>query len=213
MKVLVADDHSVFRTGLVQVLRVLRRDVDVVEATDFDEAVTIVSGPGEFDLVLVDLLMPGMEPFEGLKALTELLPDVPVVVVSAVENRQDTLRAIDLGAMGYIPKTASSDEFLRLLNLVLEGEIVLPRNVMDRRESASPIAGSRENSAYNEQLATLTKRQRQVLDLLAQGKPNVEIARELGVSEKTVRFYISAILKSLKVNNRTQAALIAAGVI
>ena len=94
------------------------------------------------------------------------------------------------------------------------GEIVLPRNVMDRREAGpSPIGNARETSVYNEQLASLTKRQRQVLELLAQGKPNVEIAKELGVSEKTVRFYISAILKSLKVNNRTQAALIAAGVI
>ena len=214
MRVLVADDHSVFRTGLKHVLKSLDDDVDIVEAANFQEAIDAVSEQDKIDLILVDLLMPGMEPFEGLRAMTDRCTDVPLVVVSAVENRQDTLRAIDLGAMGYIPKTASGDEFLRLLRLVLDGEIVLPRMLMGRREqSSSPVSQSRGPVARSEQLDGLTKRQREVLALLAQGKPNIEIARDLGVSEKTVRFYISAILKSLKVANRTQAALLAAGVI
>ena len=214
MKVLVADDHSVFRTGLKHVLKSLDDNVDIVEAANFSEAIDAISNGEKVDLILIDLLMPGMEPFEGLRAMADRCVDVPLVVVSAVENRQDTLRAIDLGAMGYIPKTASGDEFLRLLRLVLDGEIVLPRMLMGRREqSASPIPQSRGPVARSEQLDGLTKRQREVLALLAQGKPNIEIAKDLGVSEKTVRFYISAILKSLKVANRTQAALLAAGVI
>lgn len=214
MRVLVADDHSVFRTGLKHVLKSLEDEVDIIEAASFGEAIDAISEGEPVDLILIDLLMPGMEPFEGLRAMTDRCTDVPLVVVSAVENRQDTLRAIDLGAMGYIPKTASGDEFLRLLRLVLDGEIVLPRMLMGRREpSSSSIPQSRGPVARSEQLDGLTKRQREVLALLAQGKPNIEIAKDLGVSEKTVRFYISAILKSLKVANRTQAALLAAGVI
>ena len=215
MKVLVADDHSVFRTGLKHVLKALDDEIKVVEAGSFQEAIDVLTKEqGQIDLVLVDLLMPGMEPFEGLKAMNKEYPDVPLVVVSAVENRQDTLRAIDLGAMGYIPKTASGDEFLRLIKLVLDGEIVLPRMLMGRKDVTKSLLTPQQSSVgRGEQLEGLTKRQREVLALLARGKPNIEIAKDLGVSEKTVRFYISAILKSLKVSNRTQAALLAAGVI
>lgn len=214
MRVLVADDHSVFRTGMRHVLQALDDDVTIVEAADFHEAMEVAARESDIDLVLVDLLMPDMEPFEGLEALARRFPDVPLVVVSAVENRQDTLRALDLGAMGYIPKSTSGDEVLRLLRLVLEGEIVLPRMLMNRRDIGSAYPTAPLNTPRRlTSLEGLTKRQREVLALLAQGKPNIEIAKELGVSEKTVRFYISAILKSLKVANRTQAALIAAGVI
>lgn len=214
MRVLVADDHSVFRTGLRHVLQALDDDITIVEAADFHEAIAVAAKDREIDLVLVDLLMPDMEPFEGLEALASRIPDIPLVVVSAVENRQDTLRALDLGAMGYIPKTTPGDEFLRLLRMVLDGEIVLPRMLLGRRgpRSALPSAPL-STSGHATNLEGLTKRQREVLALLAKGKPNIQIAKELGVSEKTVRFYISAILKSLKVANRTQAALIAAGVI
>lgn len=216
MRVLVADDHSVFRTGLRHVLRTLDDKVSVIEACSFQDALDMMSKGETFDLILVDLLMPGMDPFEGLKALSERCGDTPIVVVSAVENRQDTLRAIDMGAMGYIPKTASGDEFMRMLRLVLDGEIVLPRMLMGRRDQKSEVQRRTPTASLassTEHLEGLTKRQREVLALLAQGKPNIEIANDLGVSEKTVRFYISAILKSLKVSNRTQAALLAAGVL
>lgn len=216
MRVLVADDHSVFRTGLRHVLRTLDGEVTVSEACSFQEALDLTTKGEMFDLILVDLLMPGMDPFDGLKSLSESCGETPIVVVSAVENRQDTLRAIDMGAMGYIPKTASGDEFMRLLRLVLDGEIVLPRMLMGRRDQKSEVqrrTPAASLASRTEHLEGLTKRQREVLALLAQGKPNLEIANDLGVSEKTVRFYISAILKSLKVSNRTQAALLAAGVL
>lgn len=214
MRVLVADDHSVFRTGLKHLLAALADDVAVIEAENFHQAIDALNGGQDIDLILIDLLMPGMEPFEGLQSISDRCANIPIVVVSAVQNRRDTLRAIDLGAMGYIPKTASGDEFLRLLRLVLDGEIVLPRMLMGRRETSSPQISAPARPVFrSDQLEVLTKRQREVLALLAQGKPNIEIARDLGVSEKTVRFYISAILKSLKVSNRTQAALLAAGVI
>jgi DNA-binding NarL/FixJ family response regulator len=211
MKVLIADDHPIFRSSLRQVLTEISSDLDVVEAGDFKEAIKIVSGSKDFDLALVDLMMPGKEPIEGLQAVISAMTEAPVVVVSAIENRRDAVQTINLGAMGYIPKTAEADEFVKMLRVVLDGGLCLPRNMsVSEPATAPPPVVEHERLAANELLSGLTKRQLQVLVLLAQGKSNVEIANDLGVSDKTIRFYISAILKTLKVRNRTQAALIAA---
>ncbi len=206
MNVLIADDHPIFRTSLRQVVT----DI-VVEAADFDEAIDIVAKRKDFDLVLVDLMMPGKEPIDGLQALVRAVPEVPVVVVSAIENRRDAVQTINLGAMGYIPKTADGGEIVKMLKVVLDGGMCLARNM----SASAPRSGPRpaiehERLATNELLSGLTKRQLQVLALVAQGKSNIEIAEDLSLSDKTIRFYISAILKTLKVRNRTQAALIAA---
>lgn len=210
MNVLIADDHPIFRASLRQVLSDIDDNVSVVEAADFDEAVRIATERGDLDLVLVDLMMPGRDPIEGLQAVIRSVTDVPVVVVSAIENRRDAVQTINLGAMGYIPKTVEHNEFVKMLRVVLDGGLCLPRNMSATAPaSAPPSPVDYERLATNELLSGLTKRQLQVLALLAQGKSNVEIADDLGVSDKTVRFYISAILKALKVRNRTQAALIA----
>lgn len=211
MKVLIADDHPLFRSSLKHVLQSLEDDVVVIEAGDFEEAAKIATDDKSFDIVLLDLIMPGMEPIEGLQRMIGLLPRVPVVVISAIENRRDALQTIDLGATGYIPKTVTEEEFIGMFKVVQAGGLCLPRHFSERTVTAAPrrqIEHSR--FATGELLAGLTKRQRQVLALLAEGKSNIEIAGDLGVSDKTVRFYISAILKTLKVRNRTQAALIAA---
>ncbi len=211
MNVLIVDDHPIFRTSLRQVVTNIDAGVAVVEAADFDQAIEIASNRKDLDLVLVDLMMPGKDPIEGLQAVIRAVPEVPVVVVSAIENRRDAVQTINLGAMGYIPKTADHDEFVKMLKVVLDGGLCLPRNMSATAPTNAPRpAVEYERLATNELLSGLTKRQLQVLALLAQGKSNVEIAEDLGVSDKTVRFYISAILKTLKVRNRTQAALIAA---
>lgn len=208
MNILIADDHPIFRSSLKHVLRALNGEVEVTEAGSFKEASSAL-GKGKFDLVLLDLLMPDMPPVDGLQMIVKAAPEVPVVVVSAIENRRDAVQAIDIGAMGYIPKTATQDEFVRMLKLVLDGGMVLPRGLQDTpRKAAAPTAARLPSKG---QFAQLTRRQRQVLTLLAQGKSNIEIAKDLGVSDKTVRFYISAILKALNVKNRTQAALLATG--
>ena len=194
-----------------QVLTDIGDDVAVVEAGDFDEAIEVASNRKDLDLVLVDLMMPGKDPMEGLQAVVRAVPDVPVVVVSVIENRGDAVQTINLGAMGFIPKTVDHDEFVKMLKVVLDGGLCLPRNMSTTAPTTAPRpAAEHKQLATNEQLSGLTKRQLQVLALLAQGKTNVEIASDLGISDKTIRFYISAILKFLKVRNRTQAALIAA---
>jgi len=211
MNVLIADDHPIFRTSLRQVVTTIDAGVTVVEAGDFDQTIEIASKRKDLDLVLVDLMMPGKDPIEGLQAVIRAVPEVPVVVVSAIENRRDAVQTINLGAMGYIPKTVDHGEFVKMLKVVLDGGLCLPRNMSATAPANAPRpAVEYERLATNELLSGLTKRQLQVLALLAQGKSNVEIAEDLGVSDKTVRFYISAILKTLKVRNRTQAALIAA---
>ncbi|NQU71067.1 MAG: response regulator transcription factor, partial [Rhodospirillales bacterium] len=118
MKVLIADDHPLFRASIANALKSLEDDLTVVEAADFVAASKIAESDKNFDLVLLDLIMPGMEPIEGLQRMIALLPKVPVVVVSAIENRRDALQTIELGATGYIPKTVSEDEFVNMLKVV-----------------------------------------------------------------------------------------------
>lgn len=210
MNVLIADDHPIVRSSLAQLLRVVDEDAEVFEASSFEEAIECADKRDDLDLMLVDLRMPGMPPFDGLKQLVTRRPSVPVVIVSAVDNRADALRAIELGAMGYLPKTMAADEFESLLQRVIDGQVAMPRSLLERELPASPGLSTMNDSSSRERLERLTRRQTQVLGYLAQGKSNMQIAIDLGLSEKTVRLHVSAILKTLNLSNRTQAALFAA---
>ncbi|MCG8358939.1 MAG: response regulator transcription factor [Kiloniellales bacterium] len=213
MKILIVDDHWVFRAGLKHLVESLGPDVLVLEADTFEEAFRLASQNKDLDLVVLDLLMPDSDPFTGLRELREAFPTVPVVVLSVLEQRRDVIRAIELGAMGYIPKAATGEEIIKALQHVLAGDIFVPRALLDTKAKRAPNAEvSPATQADNRRLVeTLTQRQREVFELLAQGKSNPEIARELGVSAHTVRIHISAILRALGVSNRTQAAVLAAG--
>ena len=211
MKILIADDHPIVRASLKHVLSALDEDVRFLEAGSFGQAATVISENGGIDLVLLDLLMPDMQPVEGLKEIAGCAGDTPIVVVSAIENRRDALNAIDAGAKGFIPKTASHDEVVRMVRVVLDGGMCLSGSLSNHPTTPSFRTNAlRPKAAYDELLADLTTRQRQVLALLAEGKSNIEIGNDLGISDKTVRFYLSAIFRALKVKNRTQAALVAA---
>ena len=212
MHILIIDDHWVSRAGVRHLLSRLDEDITLTEASGVEEALAIASGTPDLDLILLDLVMPGMDPFDGLQALHQQSPSVPIVVFSVNEQRQDVLRTIDLGAMGYIPKSSDAEEILSALRQVLAGNMYLPSGLMSK-----PQAGPRENEldrgdlrAYTDLSKDLTRRQLEVFHLLAKGLSNRDIATALEVSEHTVRIHISAILRTLKVANRTQAALIAA---
>lgn len=213
MKILAADDHWVFRAGLKHLVKQLDRDLEVLEAGGYVELFEIAAQHGDIDLILLDLLMPGRDMFAGLTELRDRAPGVPVVVISAVENRRDVLRAIELGAMGYIPKSASGDEMLKAIRQVLDGDIYMPRVLLQRVQEPSVVETPVEQPAAPEtaeRVGMLTRRQNDVFGLLGQGKSNADIAQDLGMSEHTVRIHVSAILRTLKVSNRTQAALMAA---
>ena len=212
MKFLLVDDHWVSRAALKPLLTQIDKKARFLEADSFDNALKQVESDAGLKLVLLDLVLPGLDSLDGISRLMEKVPEVPVVIFSMVENRHEVLRTVEQGVAGFIPKTASGDEIVKALELVLSGELYLPRMLLKETarqpgESTSfiPIDG-----APRQAIANLTGRQRQVLSYLAQGMTNTKIATELGLSENTVRIHISAILRTLDLDNRTQAALLAA---
>lgn len=195
MKVLIADDHSLFREGLAHVLAELDSVLDLLHAADCLRALELASAHPDLDLVLLDLEMPGMSGLEALQRLCDRFPALPVVVLSATTHRADMQRALDLGAMGFVPKDATGRQMIQALRLVLAGGLAVPSALV--------------RPAVDDLRADLTERQREVLALLARGLVNKEIARTLGLAEATVKMHITAIMKLLGVSNRTQAVLAA----
>lgn len=209
MKVLLADDHALFREGVRLVLEELvEGPLQIVEASDFVEALAALRGDegGGIDIGLVDLNMPGMDGFAGIGAIRRAMPDLYLVVVSASENPADIRRALDCGAHGYITKSSSSSAMLEGIRSVLAGETFISPAV-DLPETGDPDRRNPDGEALR---AMLTPRQRDVLAMLRQGKSNKEIARDLNLAEITVKLHVTAILRALSVENRTQAAILAA---
>ncbi|TNC95012.1 MAG: Response regulator containing a CheY-like receiver domain and an HTH DNA-binding domain [Stygiobacter sp.] len=204
MRVLLADDHALFREGVRLVLENLVDDLlEVVEAGDFVQAVAALRAGGEFDVGLVDLNMPGMDGFDGIGAVCRAAPNMHLVVISASESPSDVRRALDAGAQGYIAKTSSSSSMLEAIRQVLSGDTYLSPRL--------EVASANEDAAGRDQARNvLTPRQRDVLAMLRQGKSNKEIARDLNLAEITVKLHVTAILRALGVENRTQAAILAA---
>ena len=206
MKVLVVDDHPLIREALRQVLRALDENIELVEAAGAPEAAAAAEKHGDLDLILLDLALPGADGFEVLRELRERHPSFPIVVLSATEHAEVVMRALDAGAMGFIPKTSSNELLLGALRLVLSGGVYLPAEVL--RRSPAPVLRSAPAAAGADcRDLGLTQRQAQVLALVIQGKPNKIICRELDLAEGTVKIHVTAILKALGVANRTQAVI------
>lgn len=208
MKVLVVDDHPLIREALRQVLRALAKDIELLEAGSAPDALAAADKSGGLDLILLDLALPGRDGFEVLRELRERYPSFPVVVLSASDQSEVVMRALDAGAMGFIPKTSSNEVLLGALRLVLSGGVYLPAEVL--RHSPAPVLVSKSAMAaagvgYRD--LGLTERQAQVLALVVQGKPNKIVCRELNLAEGTVKIHVTAILKALGVANRTQAVI------
>ena len=191
MKLLVADDHVLFREGLAHILQGLDVEVIILQAGNVDEALATVTAHDDIDLALIDLVMPGRNGFDAIKALTQSAPTLPIVVLSASNNQQDMQTAIELGAMGYILKDSSSSVMLNALRLVISGEVYIPSTMVKKSH----------NSCH------LTGRQLEVLQLMDQGLANKLIADRMNISEPTVKMHITAIFRELNVTNRTQAVL------
>lgn len=205
MKVLLADDHALFREGVRLVLESLvDGPLEVIEASDYIQALAAVRADGSVDVGLVDLNMPGMDGFSGIEALKRACPDLHLVVVSASEHPNDVRRALSSGAHGYISKASPSAAMLEAIRLVLSGETFISPGL----EVPEGLGGSGSDSEALRQ--ALTPRQRDVLAMLRQGKSNKEIARDLDLAEITVKLHVTAILRALGVENRTQAAIVAA---
>lgn len=202
MKILLADDHDLFRAGLGLVLHELGADTSLVQAASLTDAIQCAEAEPDLDLALLDLNMPAMNGAVGLQKFRAQFPDVPVVVVSGSDEVSDVQQVLSAGASGFIHKSTPPPVMLSALRLVLAGGVYVPLQAM-HRESA-PL--STNNRAW---ASGLTARQMEVLRLLAVGKPNKVIARELDLSEGTVKIHLSAIFRVLDVNNRTEAVLAA----
>ena len=207
MKILIADDHTLFREALRQVVQQLDDDVTVLEACDWLTTVEMGKQNQDISLALVDLKMPGMQEFAGLAAFIHFAETVPVVVVSGSESVFDMQRVFNAGAMGFIAKNESMDVFLSALRLVLSGGFYVPQKLIQR-----PVSTEQRQQEGATQFG-LTPRQFEVLKALIQGMSNKEIAHELSLSEVTVKVHISAIFKTLNVTNRLQAIQFAQNII
>ena len=209
-RIMVADDHALVRGGLVQLVRLVEENVEIIESNDFNHTLELLAEGKAIDLLLLDLLMPGMNGMEGIKHICKKWPDVPVIVVSVRENIAAIRNALAAGAVGYIPKTSSPDVMMSAIKLVLSGGVYVPPHVLGLSEQVDDSIENQSGTDTNDLLpnqgySKLTQRQQEVLDLMALGKSNKEIADALGLTTGTVKMHSSRIFKSLNVQNRTEA--------
>ncbi|TPM38998.1 response regulator transcription factor [Mesorhizobium sp. B2-3-4] len=198
----IADDHPLFRGALREALSGIGNVTAIHEAGDFESAKALVVANEDVDLVLLDLSMPGASGLAGLISLRGIHPAVPLIVVSAHDDPATIRRALDLGASGFISKSASMEEIRGAVQAVLAGDIAAPVGV-DLGVERDP-----EISDLIKRLQALTPQQTRVLGMLAEGLLNKQIAYELGVSEATIKAHVSAILQKLGVDSRTQAVIL-----
>lgn len=197
----IADDHPLFRRAVRLALEGIGSESEIQECGSLDEAKALIAARDDIDLMLLDLAMPGVSGLSGLVTLKSLRPELPVVIVSASDDTNTMRRALELGASGFIPKSAGMDTMRQSIQTVLDGGISMPPNLELGAETDPDI------SDIIVRLKTLTPQQTRVLGMLAEGLLNKQIAYDLGVSEATIKAHVSAILQKLDVDSRTQAVI------
>ena len=228
MKVLLVDDHPLILSALQGVIRGLGSDVSVTTSASARELRQKLAEDADYDLLLLDLQLGDADGFDVLAEMRREHPALPVVVVSGTDRAADVLRAIDLGAMGFVPKRASNELLFEALRLVMSGGIFVPPVptglasppearepqpaplVPPRAQALGALGGGHGAAPLVPgvpNVAGLTPRQNEVLGKLLQGLPNKLIARELNLSVETVKDHVAAVLRVLNVSTRTQAVL------
>lgn len=203
MKILITDEHPLYRDRLALDLERQFPDTIIIQASNFSQAVKIIYEESGIDFILLDLDMSDVKWEEGVKFLKQKAPDVKIIALSACEDVRKIMKILDLGIKGYIPKRADTKAAKEALKNILNGGTYFPTALNKNNSEVSDIP------RYKVKIKNLTNRQSQVLDLIAEGKSNKQIAYEMGVSEATVKLHINALLRSLNVNNRTQAVITA----
>lgn len=208
MRVLIVDDHELIRAGLADTLRQAYAGITIAEAENGNAAFEQLA-QAEFNLAIIDLYIPGEKSFSFVRTLCDRYPALTVVVLSGSENPADIRKCIDIGASGFIPKSTPRDQLLAALAEVIDGKIYLPEAITQAVPAAMSSSGSVAPGMTLEQVTgSLTPRQREILELLAQGQSNKQIARSCQLSENTIKVHVSAILRALGLNNRTQAGVL-----
>jgi len=201
-KIVIADDHPLFRTALQQALKQLVPQADIVQAESLPQLQTQVEAHQDADLILLDLNMPGAHGFSGLVFLRSHYPEIPVVVVSACEDPAIMCQAVVHEAAGYIVKSSSLEDISGAIGSVLNGDIYLPPQARQHSHSPDPVSLD-----LAERLASLTPQQFRVLTMMSEGMLNKQIAYDLEVSEATIKAHVTAIFRKLGVRTRTQAVI------
>jgi DNA-binding NarL/FixJ family response regulator len=205
MKILLVDDHALIRDALRAVLVELQKTAQILEAPDSAGALRALETNPDIEMVVLDLNLPDRGGFDVLAEMGERYPALGVVVVSGNHDRASAQRALDLGAVGFIPKSAQREVMLSAFNLIFAGGVYIPPQILER-----PGTKATGRSARTIEALGLTERQMEVLALMMRGKSNKVICRALDLAEPTVKNHVTAILKALKATNRTEA-VIAAG--
>jgi DNA-binding NarL/FixJ family response regulator len=211
MKIVIADYYALLRDGLGILVKELTAGVSTLHCESFERVLEALEQES-IDLVLLDFNLPKLDGFASIRYAHERFPNTPIVVMAASERWNDACSAIEAGARGYIPKSASSAIMLAALRLILSGGVYLPP-LMNQSNGGAPRQSGRPEQSLAPDFAMerrLTPRQLEVLRCLARGQSNKEIAYQLGLSQGTVKIHIAAIFRAFKVRNRTQA-VIAAG--
>lgn len=205
---LIADDHPLFRDAIMQVIGGHFSGSRLLQTQSLDETLELLEQEEEVDLLLLDLNMPGMQGLQGLTQLHVRYPALPVVIVSAEDDRKIVLEAMTEGAVGFISKASSGQQILAALEQLLQGQIYLPPQIL--RQPTQTLPQTEKPSVLPpDLLQQLTKKQLQVLQRMALGESNKQIAWHLNLAETTVKGHVSAILAKLGMHNRVQVALAA----
>ena len=202
-RILIVDDHPLFREALHTAIETVMPRVEIHEASSIDAATDILKNVGRFKLALLDLYMPDTNGFDGLLSLRKQFPKLPVMIVTGQEDRRLVKEAVNYGASGFMPKTASGEEIAKAITEILAGNIYIP----DDYKLDQPDVASQEREDLARRLFSLTRQQLIVLQMLREGKLNKQIAYELGVGETTVKAHVSEILRKMNVVSRTQAVI------
>lgn len=202
--VLIADDHPLFRDALERAVMAALPEAKTHSADSVQGLLVLIEQYPEADLLLLDLHMPGARGYSALAHIRGQYPGLPTIVVSGHEEAQVARRALAHGASGYIPKSTPGEQIVQAIHAVLEGDTWLPHQLV-----GGEISLKRAEADVAERIASLTPQQFRVLTMIAEGQLNKQIAWDLGVSEATVKAHMTAIMRKLGVNNRTQVALAA----
>ncbi len=209
MKFLIADDHELFLQGLEFILRKEYPQTEIVLAKSYTDIFSILGKQNGFDLILTDLAMPGADWLEAIARIHQICPDVPIVIISAVFEREILQKTYDLGVSGYVSKAFPNSLIIGAINLVLAGGVYIPPEILQMSEKSSSEKVQKLLKDLNQNAhktdKSLTPRQTEVLHCLAEGLSNKQIAYKLNVSEGTVKIHITLLMRTLEVTNRTAA--------
>ncbi|MGB5829881.1 MAG: response regulator transcription factor, partial [Pseudomonas mandelii] len=206
-KILIADDHPLFREAIHNVISDGFPGSEVMETADLDSALLLTQEHDDLDLILLDLNMPGMHGLNGLINLRNEAPTIPVVIVSAEQDKQIVLQAITYGAVGFITKSSPRVQMTEAIQQILNGNVYLPPDIIRTQKSGTHRRMNDNPSFPPELLQALTRKQLLVLERMTKGESNKQIAYTLEIAETTVKAHVSAILRKLNVHNRVQAIL------